>query len=80
MEFKSLDLHPDLARGIEDAGFETAMPVQTEVFAYAFKGDDIYAQSQTGTGKTLLAQTLARLRALDAYFEGTSLRVTFRKG
>ncbi|MEI6875459.1 MAG: DEAD/DEAH box helicase, partial [Spirochaetota bacterium] len=52
MEFKSLDLHPDLARGIEDAGFETAMPVQTEVFAYAFKGDDIYAQSQTGTGKT----------------------------
>ena len=52
MEFKSLDLHPDLARAIVDAGYVTATPVQEAVFAHSFAGDDIYAQSQTGTGKT----------------------------
>ena len=28
------------------------MPVQAQVFPHAFAGEDIYAQSQTGTGKT----------------------------
>ena len=52
MEFKELDLHPDLRRGLEDAGYVTCMPVQEKVFPHAFAGKDIYAQSQTGTGKT----------------------------
>jgi ATP-dependent RNA helicase RhlB len=52
MEFKELDLHPDLRRGLEDAGYVTCMPVQEKVFPHAFVGKDIYAQSQTGTGKT----------------------------
>lgn len=52
MEFTELDLYPDLKKGIDEAGFTTCMPVQEQVFPSAFKGDDIYAQSQTGTGKT----------------------------
>ena len=52
MEFKELDLQPDLRRGLEDAGYVTCMPVQEKVFPHAFLGKDIYAQSQTGTGKT----------------------------
>jgi ATP-dependent RNA helicase RhlB len=52
MEFTDLELHPDLKKSIEEAGFKTCMPVQAQVFPYAFKGEDIYAQSQTGTGKT----------------------------
>ena len=52
MEFQELNLHPDLQKGIQDAGFTTCMPVQEMVFAHSLSGGDIYAQSQTGTGKT----------------------------
>jgi ATP-dependent RNA helicase RhlB len=52
MDFTELNLHPDLQRGLDEAGYVTCMPVQESVFAYAFSGQDIYAQSQTGTGKT----------------------------
>jgi len=52
MKFTELNLHPDLQRGIDDAGFVDCMPVQEMVFVHSLKGEDIYAQSQTGTGKT----------------------------
>jgi ATP-dependent RNA helicase RhlB len=52
MEFKELDLYPDLQRGIAEAGYVTCMPVQEQVLANAFSGQDLYVQSQTGTGKT----------------------------
>jgi ATP-dependent RNA helicase RhlB len=52
MKFTELSLHPDLQRGIDEAGFIDCMPVQEMVFAHSLKGEDIYAQSQTGTGKT----------------------------
>jgi ATP-dependent RNA helicase RhlB len=52
MKFSELNLHPDLMKGIEHAGFVDCMPVQEATYAYAFQGRDIYVQSQTGTGKT----------------------------
>ncbi len=52
MDYSELNMHPDLARSVADAGYITCMPVQAEVFPHAFAGEDIYAQSQTGTGKT----------------------------
>ena len=52
MEFQELNLFPDLQKGIDEAGFTTCMPVQEMVFAHSLSGKDIYAQSQTGTGKT----------------------------
>ncbi len=52
MEFQELNLHPELQKGIDEAGFTTCMPVQEMVFAHSLSGRDIYAQSQTGTGKT----------------------------
>ena len=52
MEFKELNLHSDLQKGIDEAGFTACMPVQEMVFAHSLLGKDIYAQSQTGTGKT----------------------------
>ncbi|MDR1025192.1 MAG: DEAD/DEAH box helicase [Treponema sp.] len=52
MEFKELNLHPDLQRGIAEAGYVACMPVQEQVLANAFGGQDLYVQSQTGTGKT----------------------------
>jgi ATP-dependent RNA helicase RhlB len=45
-------LNGDLARGIADAGYLTCMPVQEQVLGRAFGGQDLYVQSQTGTGKT----------------------------
>jgi ATP-dependent RNA helicase RhlB len=52
MEFKNFALHPDLQKGIDDAGYTTCMPVQEQVLTHAFGGQDLYVQSQTGTGKT----------------------------
>ncbi len=52
MEFKSLGLHEDLLKALDEAGFTDCMPVQEAVFAHSLAGEDIYAQSQTGTGKT----------------------------
>jgi ATP-dependent RNA helicase RhlB len=52
MDFSSLDLHPDLQRGIADAAYVICTPVQEQVIAQAASGRDLYVQSQTGTGKT----------------------------
>jgi len=52
MEFTELTLHPDLQRGIADAGYVTCTPVQEQVLKNAFGCHDLYVQSQTGTGKT----------------------------
>jgi len=72
MDFKDYDLHPDLQKGIDDAGYISCMPVQEQVLSHAFgaananpaqsatqfpaqdchASQDLYVQSQTGTGKT----------------------------
>jgi len=52
MQFSELNLHPDLTRSIKDAGYISCMPVQEQVLTNAFNGQDLYVQSQTGTGKT----------------------------
>jgi len=56
MEFKEFNLHPDLQKGIDEAGYISCMPVQEQVLAHAFSdgqaSQDLYVQSQTGTGKT----------------------------
>ena len=52
MEFKNFGLHPDLQKGIDKAGYINCMPVQEQVLSNAFGGQDLYVQSQTGTGKT----------------------------
>jgi ATP-dependent RNA helicase RhlB len=52
MEFSEFKLNPDLQRGIAEMGYVTCMPVQEQVLSSAFGGQDLYVQSQTGTGKT----------------------------
>jgi ATP-dependent RNA helicase RhlB len=52
MKFNEFNLHPDLQKGIDEAGYVDCMPVQEQVLAHAFGGQDLYVQSQTGTGKT----------------------------
>jgi len=52
MRFNEFNLHPDLQKGIDEAGYVNCMPVQEQVLTHAFGGQDMYVQSQTGTGKT----------------------------
>ncbi len=50
--FGQLDIPYEVRQGIEHAGFSTCTPVQAEVIPRAIRGEDVAAQSQTGTGKT----------------------------
>src|ERR1700752_2918739 len=52
LRFDSLDLVPEVARGITDAGFVRATPVQAQTLPIALSGKDVAGQAQTGTGKT----------------------------
>ncbi|MBI9097800.1 MAG: DEAD/DEAH box helicase [Spirochaetaceae bacterium] len=52
MKFTDFNFSEKLAKGIAGANFIECTPVQEETFKFLFEGRDIYAQSQTGTGKT----------------------------
>ncbi len=61
--FTQLDIPAEILEGIATAGYEFCTPVQEEVLPQTLKGDNIAAQSQTGTGKTatFLITLLTRL-------------------
>jgi len=50
--FASLNLNPELLKGIETAGFTHCTPIQAETIPIALQGNDIAGQAQTGTGKS----------------------------
>ncbi|MDH5648906.1 MAG: ATP-dependent RNA helicase RhlB [Gammaproteobacteria bacterium] len=52
ISFSSFDLPPEVAKGIQDAGFDFCTPIQAEALPLALSGKDITGQAQTGTGKT----------------------------
>lgn len=58
MDFTEFNLHESLMKGIEKAGYQTCTPVQEQVLKAGLTGDDLYVQSQTGTGKTAAYLTL----------------------
>ncbi|MBI5888190.1 MAG: DEAD/DEAH box helicase [Deltaproteobacteria bacterium] len=65
MKFDSLDINPDILRGITDAGFEHCTPIQEQSLPECLAGKDVIAQSQTGSGKTavFLVTIFGRLMA-----------------
>ena len=50
--FGTLEIHPDVARAIELLGFMAPTPVQAQAIPALRSGRDLFAQAQTGTGKT----------------------------
>ena len=58
MDFTEFNLNESLMKGIENAGYKTCTPVQEQVLKAGLTGDDLYVQSQTGTGKTASYLTL----------------------
>ena len=53
MNFTETELHPDLIRAAQDAGFEQLTEIQEKCLIPALEGRDIAGISQTGTGKTV---------------------------
>ena len=52
MIFSSLDLAPDLQKGIDASGYKEMTPIQEQAIIPARRGKDLLAIAQTGTGKT----------------------------
>ena len=63
-DFASLELPEPVMRGIRDAGFLTATPIQEAALPLALRGKDVAGQSQTGTGKTAAFLIAAFARCL----------------
>jgi len=61
--FSSLNLSPELAKGVAACGFEYCTPIQAQTLPLALEGKDIAGQAQTGTGKSaaFLLATMDRL-------------------
>jgi len=66
--YASFGLHPNVMRGIVDAGFTHCTPIQARTLPFALAGRDVAGQAQTGTGKTaafLVAMFQSLLTRLD---------------
>jgi ATP-dependent RNA helicase DeaD len=50
--FGQLGLAPAVAKAVEDLGYETPTPVQSQCIPHLLAGRDLLGQAQTGTGKT----------------------------
>jgi ATP-dependent RNA helicase RhlB len=64
MNFTELNLNEALQKGIAECGYTVCTPVQEQVLTQAFTGQDLYVQSQTGTGKTAAFLTVVFQRLL----------------
>ncbi len=63
-EFSQLGLDPEMVETITQLGYEHPTPVQTSVIPMMLAGQDVVAQSKTGTGKTA-AFALPMIQTLD---------------
>ena len=52
MSFKELELHPGLLKAIEESGYTTPTPIQSQAIPVILAGSDLRASARTGTGKT----------------------------
>jgi ATP-dependent RNA helicase RhlB len=52
VKFSEFNIHENILKGIEDAGFTDCTEVQEMTLAETLGGRDVAVQSQTGTGKT----------------------------
>jgi len=50
--FAELGLRPELLRAVEEAGYTTPTPIQSQAIPVVLAGKDVMGGAQTGTGKT----------------------------
>jgi ATP-independent RNA helicase DbpA len=51
--FSSLELHPELLKNLASLGYATMTPIQAQSLPPILAGQDVIAQSKTGSGKTV---------------------------
>ena len=51
--FKSLGVCDELIQALQKQGIKEPTPIQEQAIPVVFKGNDVIAKAQTGTGKTL---------------------------
>ena len=61
MLFKDLHLIEPIAKALEQEGYTTPTPIQQQAIPHILRGKDVLGCAQTGTGKTLVAKTIARM-------------------
>jgi ATP-dependent RNA helicase DeaD len=61
--FQELGIREDVLKSLEEMGFESATPIQSETIPLAMSGVDVIGQAQTGTGKTaaFVIPTISRI-------------------
>jgi len=85
MLFSSLDLAPELQRGIDACGFSEMTAIQQQAIIPARRGKDLLANAQTGTGKTaafaipVLQQMLNRPKSSVAEYPRTLILTPTRE-
>ncbi len=52
IKFDSLELSNPVMQAINDVGYETPSPIQSQMIPHMLAGADVIGQAQTGTGKT----------------------------
>jgi ATP-dependent RNA helicase DeaD len=52
MKFEQLNLKPELARAVAEAGYAETFPIQERAIPPALEGKDIIGRAQSGSGKT----------------------------
>jgi len=71
MKFTEFDFNENIQKGIEEAGFVDCMPVQEQTFQTILRNKDVFAQSQTGTGKTAaFLIPIFQMLSEDKHFKG----------
>lgn len=71
MKFSEFEFNENIQKGIETAGFKDCMPVQEQTFQTIISGKDVFAQSQTGTGKTAaFLVSIFHILTEDKHFKG----------
>jgi superfamily II DNA/RNA helicase len=51
--FRDFDIQPEVLSALDEAGFDTPMPIQQQAIPILIKGRDLIGVAETGTGKTL---------------------------
>jgi len=52
LAFSELNLIPEVLKVLDEVGYETPTPIQSEIIPFVLDGRDVLGQAQTGTGKT----------------------------
>jgi len=70
-DFLSLGIRPEINNDLKNKGITAPTPIQLQAIPLLLAGNDLIAQSQTGTGKTLafLLPILEKIRVKESYVQ-----------